>query len=538
MAIECADPVVQNKLFCDYLFDFQSLKDFYTWDPFDSNDWKKALASLEKHQCNRKKLIEVLGHQNKAFGCEEKTLTNIDLLQDEKTFAVITGQQAGLFTGPLLTIYKTLSTIKLTELLNDEYEYKFIPVFWVVSDDHDFDEVNHLSLVNGASQVRRIVYQPEGEYARFPVGTIPVDNRFNAVLEQFSEKTPETEFKASVQQMVRTSYSEARSVADGFCRFMANLFREYGLVVVDPRDPDLTVLAAPVFEMEIGDPEKSTSCVLKTGEQLSRHGYHQQIHLRPGHLNIFLEIDGRRCSISEKDERFQTDRGSYSREEILKLLRSSPERFSPNVVLRPIVRSHLLPTAAYIGGPAEISYYAQLKDVFSFFGVPQPIVYPRVRGTLIEGKIRRILDRHSIDPMNVYTNSDGVVNDIVKGSLPETFRTVFQETEEDMKRFFGKIRDAVTPIDSSLNDLVTRSRNRLAHDIEKIEKKVIQARKKSEEVIVQQIEKVKTNLFPNGEYQERVLNIVPFLILYGPDFIHHLYNSIDINTKRHQMIDI
>ena len=538
MNAHCTDPFIQNRLFCDYLFHFQSLKEFYKWNPFDPDAWKGSLASLGLHQYDRRSLTDVLRRQNETFGCGEKTLRNINLLQEKKTFAVITGQQAGLMTGPLLTIYKTLTVIKLSEQLNQDYENKFIPVFWVVSDDHDFEEVNHLFVVNRENEVVRLKYVPEKDVERYPVGTIPVDHQISTVLEQFIENTPETEFKESVLETIRTAYIGARSVADGFCRFMTKLFQDYGLVVVDPLDPGLMELTVPVFEKEIHDPEKSTSCVLQAGEQLQKRAYHQQIHLRPGHLNMFLEIEGRRHSVSRENEIFKANKVNFNQKELLEKLQSSPERFTPNVVLRPIVRSYLLPTAAYIGGPAEISYYAQMRDVFDVFGVPEPIVYPRVHGMLVEGKIRRILNKYNIDPLDVYTRADGLIQDIVKENLPEAFRAVFQETERDIDGLFSKIRDAVTPIDSSLNDLVTRSRNRLTHDIEKIEKKAIQAQKRSEEVVVRQIENVKTNLFPMGEYQERILNIGPFLILYGPDFIHQLYNSIDVDAKRHQIFDV
>ncbi|MFQ6093378.1 MAG: bacillithiol biosynthesis cysteine-adding enzyme BshC, partial [bacterium] len=463
---------------------------------------------------------------------------NIDLLGEDGTFAVITGQQAGLLTGPLLTVYKAITAIQLAERLNRKDERHFVPVFWVVSDDHDFDEVNHLFLVNRKNELVRLVYQPGDEFERWPVGRIPVDEDFDLFFDRFAEDTPNTEFKESVLRTVRAAYVEGWNFAEGFARLMTSMFRDYGLVLVDPMDPDLVELAVPIFEREIEDPASSTSLVLQTGDRLKERGYHRQIKVRPGHLNLFLEIDRRRCSVSVDGDAFRTEGKSYTGEGFLAMLKSSPDRFSPNVVLRPVVRSHLLPTAAYIGGPGEISYFAQLKEVFETFAVSPPVVYPRARVTVVEGKVRRILDRYAIPPAELYEDADGVVRSIVESSLPETFRTAFQEAEGDIERLFRRIRKAVVPIDGSLESLVIRSQNRLAHDIAKIEKKAIQAKKRSEEVIVQQIHKVRTNLFPNGALQERVLNIVPFLILYGPGLIGQLFDAVDGDTGRHQMIDI
>ena len=538
MSIECQDTFITNKLFCDYLFNFQALKDFYAWNPYHSEECKKALETVKGYTYPRKKLVEILRRQNKSFGCGEKTLANIDLLSADDTLVVITGQQAGLLTGPLLTIYKTLTIIRLAEQLQQTYENKFVPVFWIVSDDHDFEEVNHVFCVSSTNDVTRVTYAPRGDFDRCLVGSLPIDESFKSVIREFEGYMPETEFKASIAEMVKMAYTDSRSFAAGFARLMMCLFQDYGLVLVDPLDSELMELATPIFTKEIENLTESSNRALQVSEQLKGRGYSQQITLRSGHLNLFVEIEGRRCSVSLGSDGFHAEGRSFTAKDFLDIVQSSPEKISPNVVLRPVVRSHILPTAAYIGGPAEISYYAQLKGVFEFFGVPMPIVYPRARLTLIESKVRRILDKHSIAPDAVYQDADGVIRSIIEKSLPDTFQIVFQEAEGGIDEFFSKIQEVVLPIDNSLDGLITRSRNRLAHDVDKIEKKAIQAKKKSEEIVVQQIQKVSTHLFPNGSLQERVLNIVPFLMLYGPDFVKRLYDVIDVNTKQHQMIDI
>ncbi|UCE20217.1 MAG: bacillithiol biosynthesis cysteine-adding enzyme BshC [Gemmatimonadota bacterium] len=532
------DTFVTNKLFRDYLFNVQALKDFFAWNPYHPEECRKALEVVKGYSYPRKKLVEILRRQNKTFGCGEKTLANIDLLSADATLAVITGQQAGLFTGPLLTIYKTLTTIKLAEQLQQNYEDKFVPVFWVVSDDHDFEEVNHIFCVSSDNDVIRVEYTPRGDFDRCPVKSIPIDEHFESVLQKLEGHLPETDFKASIVEMVKMAYTDSRSFADGFSRLLTRLFQDYGLVLVDPLDQELMELTATIFKGEIENPTGSSNRALQVSEQLKERGYPQQINLRAGHLNLFIEIEGRRCSVSMGSNDFQAEGRSFTAKDFLDILQSSPEKISPNVVLRPVVRSSILPTAAYIGGPAEISYYAQLKGVFEFFGVPMPIVYPRVRVTLIESKVRRILEKHSVTPEEVFQDAHGVIRNIIEKSLPDTFQIVFHESKSGIDELFGKIRESVLPIDNSLDGLITRSRNRLAHDVDKIEKKAIQAKKKSEETVVQQIHKVRAHLFPQGMQQERILNILPFLILYGPHFIERLYEAIDVNNKHHQIIDV
>jgi bacillithiol biosynthesis cysteine-adding enzyme BshC len=538
MNSECHNPFLTNRLFCDYLFNFEAVRHFYRWNPHDPCDLLEAVAQVKGYSYHRPELVEILRRQNQRFGCGTKTLDTIDSLGEEKSFVIVTGQQAGLLTGPLLTIYKTLTVLKMAEQLSQKHEYRFIPVFWVVSDDHDFEEVNHVYGIDGENTIRKIEYATFAKQEGRSIGKILLDEGFEQFFDECVHSLRDTEFKASILDMVREAYVEGQSLSDGFCRLMAKLFREYGLVIVDPLDPELMRFAVPIYEQEITGPHRSTSAVLQTNERLTERGYHQQVHVRPGYLNLFLETDGQRRSLSMDGETFQAGGKTYAAEDMLHRARESPQLISPGVILRPVVRSHLLPTVAYVGGPAEISYHAQIQKVYEGFGVPPPVVYPRVHVTLVEKKIRRILEKLNIVPVELFKDTEAVITKTIEGRLPETCQAVFQNAQDEAARIFTHIRDAVVPIDGSLEDLITRSQSKFMHEIGRIEKKAVQAKKKSEKIVVQQIRKSSDHLFPKSSLQERVFNIVPFLVLYGPGLIRRLYDIIDVNMTDHQLIDI
>jgi len=271
---------------------------------------------------------------------------------------------------------------------------------------------------------------------------------------------------------------------------------------------------------------------------LEKSGYHQQVHIRPEFLNLFLEVDGRRSSLSVRGDIYQAGGKTFTQEELLEMLTESPHLFSPGVILRPVVRSHLLPTVAYVGGPAEISYFAQIKMVYETLGVPPPVVYPRAHVTFVEKKIRRILEKYDISLVELFKDTESVITNRIEDKLPDTFQTVFQHARDDIERIFKHIRDTVVPLDTSLENLIARSHHKVAHDIGKLEKKAIQSKKKSEEILVQQIRRARNHLFPNNSLQERTFNIIPYLVLYGSGLIHRFYEAIDVNIKEHQIIDI
>lgn len=528
-----------SPLIYDYHYNFKKVAKFYNGDFRDLATMQAHIDKVSLRDYPREQLGAILKEQNEAYGCGSSTLENITMLVDNKTCAVITGQQVGLFSGPLYTIYKALTAIKLAKYLSQNARGQVVPLFWLASDDHDFAEINHVKLLDQANQVTKISYEPPSSSTRIPAADILLTPEITTCIQALETATQNSEFKQSVLSHLSEAYGAGESIAAAFARWLTRLLKPYGLIIIDGSHPELKKLGSRVFRTEIQEDSPSTKRALESSQDLEQSGYHAQVSVHDGILNLFY-AEQERQSIHVQDGHYHIKgtQTAYTRQELLDLLENSPQRFSPNVLLRPLYQDALLPTVAYVGGPGEISYFAQMKGIYDSFGLHMPVLYPRKTVTILEKKIDIVLTNYHLAVEDFWRTDDKLINEAVKKNIPAAIDESIGLTAAHLAGDFQAIKDEVIAFDASLEKTVDMSLGKMNQQLEFLKKKVLKVAKQREAIITQQLSKAIHNLYPNNHLQERVFNITPLLIKYGYGLMDQIYHAIDIDSHDHQIIKL
>jgi bacillithiol synthase len=388
-----------SRLYHDFLYNFSRVERFYQSEGRELDSLVARAAKISAQPFSRDSIADVLIDQNRKAGAGETAMANIERLRQKDSVVVITGQQAGFFTGPLYTIYKALTAIKLAAQLR-ERGVNAVPMFWVAAEDHDFEEVNHTRLVNREGQLITITYTACSPKEGKPVGQVTLCEEVGGNIDQLIAALPESEFTPRLIADLRESYQAGASFADAFGKMMLKMMGHFGVVLINPLDDGLKQVAGEIYTRAISRvPEFATQLVSESAA-LEAAGYHAQVFTSPEAVPLFMLDDGRRKAIVRRDDgRFYLKGGdkSFNADELLDTVRRCPSCFSPNVTLRPIVQDFLLPTVAYIGGPAEIAYFAQLRPNYRLLDRIEPVVLPRASFTLIEKRHAKTMSKYGIE---------------------------------------------------------------------------------------------------------------------------------------------
>ena len=530
-----------SELYSDYLNDYQKVGQFFQTD-FHSIQNVSAVTERVKHQSqHRAMLVEVLTEQNRQFGCSEKTLEHIRSLADETTFAVVTGQQVGILGGPLYTMYKTITAIKLTKQLNDTFpQYKFVPVFWLEGEDHDFEEVNNVGLLNSEHQPMKIEYLINGKPLEKNIGAVGellLDDSVTGFFEQIERTLHNSEFKQPLLDQLRNIYASGSTLNTSFAKFLNVFFDEAGLVFISSNDKRLKQLLIPIFQKEIQEYPRVSQLIIQQSAELEDR-YHAQIKTKA--LNLFLFHKGGRYLIEPRENDFSLKgtRHYFTKEELIRIATETPELLSPNVALRPICQDTLLPTVAYVGGPSEIAYFAQLKSVYEYFDLAMPVIYPRASITIIEEKLERILEKYELQLIEFFEGTDKVNDKVVEMVSEVKIEEMFKEASNKINDLINEMKFGLNYIDSTLLGPLDSTRTKMESHLQFLKEKVVDAQKRKHEIALRQVQKAANTIFPNNNFQERELSIIYFLNKYGPDFVKFLKNEIKIDHFGHQIIRV
>lgn len=529
-------------LFVDYCTDFESVADFYAGDWHDLSARQEAAEVAADRPTDRDALADVLLDQNEHWGLDEPTRRGIEALRDPQTVAVVTGQQVGLFTGPLYTVYKTITTLQLAEALEAQTGRTVVPMFWIEGEDHDFDEIAtaHLFRRNEVESVTYPASQPPNGEPFGPVGRLTLtDDASGSVLEALDKILPSSDFKSSIMERARTAYRPGTTLADAFARLIQSLFEGQGLVCVNPDDSRLKALARPLFRKEIEDPQSSSARVQATSRELRGRGYNEQVTARPTNL-FWLGAESRRAIEIEEDGVFSlrgTDR-TMSRAELLDRLEDEPERFSPNVVLRPLMQDSILPTTAYVAGPSEVSYFAQYGGVYDWADVEMPLIHPRASVSLVEGKVQKVLEKYDLSIADFERDLDRLFQDVVVETMEVDVDDVFQTAMRHVHEAVNGMKSDVESVDRSLVSSVESTRAALSDELDSLKTKVVRAEKRQHDELRAQLEKARVNLRPQGSVQERVINVLYYLNKYSLDLLDDLKDGLSPDTSAHQVVEL
>jgi len=521
----------------DYFHDYGKVREFFDGDFRDAAAYERQTERTLARRIPRDELAAILREQNQSYGCGPRTLGHIEAMEREQACAVVTGQQAGLFSGPLYTIYKALTAIKLAERLSRNGPGKYVPVFWLASDDHDLAEIDHIILLDKDNRLEEVrCGMPPGEL-KIPASALVLPPEIADCLRRLGDLTQESEFKADIIAALSEAYRPGRGWVEAFARWMTRLFQSYGLIFIDASDPRLKELGGEVFCREISEESAATPPALAASRRLRDAGYEGQVHLHEGILNMFY-AERQRRSIQWDGQAFEIKepREMRSKEDLLALAKEKPFLFSPNVLLRPIYQDTLLPTVAYVGGPGEIAYFAQMKGVYEKFGLPMPVIYPRKSLTIVERKIDRVLAKYHLDIPDLWGGVDGIIRSLGESGVPEPLGRALSLAASHLEQDFEPIIRDVAAFEPTLKESAQLSRGKMVQQLRFLEKKIVQAAKKQNDIAVGQIRKAGDHLYPNGHLQERVFNIVPYLLKYGPAFVDKLGEAIDLDAHDHQIL--
>ena len=545
-------------LFLDYISDkeeaFNKIKPFFFANYKDNEDIFKVIDNkLHNYNSNRyfdrNALIDIIKRQNVTFGGNELTATNIELLAEDKTFAVVTGQQVGLYTGNLYTILKTITAIKLALKLKQKFsDYNFVPVFWLESEDHDFEESNHIKLINKQNELVRIGYpeaipedgkneEEEKRKNTVPVGNMIFDNFITELNKQLGDTLIETDFKQKLIEKINTFYSEGNDFKTSFAQYLNWIFKDYGLVFIDYSDKEVKKLLTPVFEKELNTSPKMCEAIINTSAELEKN---YDLQVKPKVINLFFIHNGNRLLIEPRDNnRFalRNSKRRFEHDELLNTLFDSPELFSPNVVLRPICQDYLLPTVAYVGGPAEISYFAQFKPAYEHYDLTMPVIYPRVSSTIIEGKINKFLKNYDVRFEDIF-NQQKLIAKVVEKLSEIKIDDEFAKLVDEFNTIFYGLKQVTGSVEKTLAGTVDSIKDKLFQNIENLKNKLVNAQAQKSETTTGQIDKVTNNIYPNYTLQERSINVTYFLNKYDDGFIRKLFDELDIDCFMHQVIEM
>lgn len=532
-----------SQLFLDYVYNFDAVRQYFTHNFRGNAPYEAMIAIAAARPLDRGRLTRVLREQNAAFGAAQRTFDNIALLQKPTTLAVVTGQQVGLFGGPLYTIFKTVTAVKLAERLKAKFpSYDFVPLFWLEGEDHDFLEMNHIALLGNDNKTITIEYlhgETPPERNLGAIGELQFNDALTHTFERLDAALPKTEFTPQILSVLQSWYTIGTTFNRAFAGWMSFLFADHGLVFLSSNHPDVKRLLSPLFVKEIAEFPKTSQLVIAQSAELEER-YHAQV--KPKSLNLFMFHKGGRYLIQprerEEDFSLKGTRHFIQRDELLQIAHESPELLSPNVILRPIAQDILLPTVAYVAGPSEVAYHAQLKPVFEFFGVPQPIIYPRASASFVEERLLHAMEKYGLDILQFMENPDKVATRVSEQISSIKLDDLFTNANAAIRTALNEMQYALKEIDPTLMGAFENVQAKIEQHLNVLKEKSIAAQKRRNETAVRQIERAANGLLPNGSLQERELNVLHYLNKHGFALMSRIIGELDVGSFKHQLLTL
>jgi bacillithiol synthase len=532
----------QSRLFIEYQQNPLSLKRYYP-NIVDSHTEisTKIPQVLENYKVDRNALCDVLFDANSGNGASDKTLENIELLRDDDCVAVVSGQQAGLFTGPLYTIYKALSAVKLTECLKGR-GFKAVPVFWIATEDHDFLEVSKTHIVGKNGELVEVKNEPKRCYENLPVGYVKNDDSIKLTIDELFSHLPHTEFTDEIRELLETTWVSGVDYGDSFARMLTKIIGKFGIIMLCPLDERLKRIASPIYVEAIKKSDEIVSALRKRSDELVNEGYHAQVLINEDYFPLFYQAkDKTRHALKKTPQNTYKTKGierEFTLIELAELAENEPHKFSPSVVLRSVVQDYLLPTICYFGGAAEIAYFAQSGEVYRILDRPITTIFHRQSFSIIESKQSKVLGKFNLTLKDLFIGKDSLIPQIVEKFLNTNTASIFGETEEIFTSQLDKLEKTLLQIEPTLAENSVRRRKKILFHITALRKKFHKAQIRKDETLNRQIDAAFVSLMPHNHLQERTLNITTLLNKHGSYFIDWIYQSIDLDDKGHRIISL
>jgi len=527
------------RLFSDLLAYSSNVRPFYPHSPHFGEWFKSQASALEYDPARRERVAAILERQNKSWDATPQTLANMTRLRQGAS-AIVTGQQVGLFGGPMFAIYKALTAVKLAEEATAA-GVDSVPVFWLATYDHDLAEVNHVSMP-GADGLLRTLTTSSHSIAGAPVSEVRLGEEILPVVEEAALLMGDSE----ASQILRESYRPAETLGTAFARFYARLFGAWGVLLLDASDPELHRIAAPIYRAAVERAPEIADALLGRGRELEAVGYHQQVKVTSSSVLLFTLQNGARTPIQRRADGsapefvigHEAGTEKLSSAELLDRIANAAEKFSPNVLLRPVVQDYLLPTLAYAGGAAEAAYFAQAGAVYEkILGRVTPIV-PRFSATLVEPKVQRWLRQYGITVLDAFREPEALRRTLAARTLPADLQAAFERANKSVEESFSSLHEALAKLDPTLVEASQTGAAKVQYQLERLRERATAAELRRSEVVSRHAEALSQALYPESALQERGVAGVYYVARHGTELLKNIYDTMHTDCLDHQVLEL
>ncbi len=525
-----------KRLAAEYVANFDALRPFFAGDPADDGAWRAAIAARARLAGDPPAVGRIVHAQQRARGAPRAAVDAAARLDDRRAVAVVTGQQAGLFGGPLYTLLKAVSAIRLARRAERVFGVPGVAVFWIDAEDHDLDEIRTCGVLDADQALATVVLETEAP-AGTPAAAVRLGREIEPALDALAAALPTTDFTGGVLGDVRRAYASGRGLVEAFAAWIEQLLGPHGLVVFDAADPAAKPLAADLFAREIVSAGASTTLARDAGEKLREAGFHAQVEPPANGVALFLK-NGGRLAMRIDGDRLRAGDDALDRSAWLDRVGADATRFSPNVLLRPVVQDRLFPTVCYVAGPNELAYLAQLKPVYGHFEVPMPLVAPRLSATLVDPAVMKFLRRTGLPLGTLQPQDESALNRLLGAQLPPGVEQALEGAAGAIHERMAAVAGAVAEVDPTLAGAAESTRGRMERDLGNLHGKIVQAAKRRHQTLRRQFTRAQSQIFPHGSPQERAVGGICFLNRYGPLLIDRLLSDTTLDTNRHWVITV
>jgi bacillithiol synthase len=521
----------------DYAYNFKQVEGFYAGNPMEPEAWRHAVTRAQQKTRDRAALVSLLQAQQAHRTAPTAAGAAAARFADPASVAVVTGQQAGVFGGPLYTLLKALTAIQLARRTERDLQVPVIPVFWVDAEDHDWEEVRSCTVLDAEFQARTVTLADLEGAGELPIASLQLDARIEETIAGLGGALQQTEFTPQVLAGIRAAWKPGTGMACAFAQWIETLLGPHGLVVFESADRAAKPLVADVFARELSSPGRTAALAAEAGEALAARGHAPQVVPQPDSVSLF-RLNGGRTPIKKHGDQLVIGETAHSSQDLVKEATASPGRFSPNVLLRPLVQDTLFPTICYVAGPSELAYLGQLRGVYEEFGVPMPLCFPRSSATLLDSGATRFLDKYTVPFLDLRTPDESALNRLLEAQLPASIEQSLRDAATSTQEAMARVVEALPLLDPTLEGAAKTTLGKMEHELRSLHSKVIHAAKRRDETLRRQFVRAQAQAFPHGHPQERTLGVVYFLNKYGPGLVDLLLDELPIDAGQHWLITL
>lgn len=523
-----------------YIHHFDQTSHLYTYAPYRQSSYDKRLAELQNAdgRLNRSSLTAALRSYNERVNPHRAVRANIDLLERADSAVVIGGQQAGVMTGPLYTIYKAITIIQLARQQSEKLQVPVVPVFWIAGEDHDLAEVNHIWIRSQANRPHKLRFgKDDGRYQSIGKRRLTMSD-VDEFLKQVADCHPDTPYKNLWVNELYQLADDSHTLSDWFARIFHHLFGDAGLVLYDSSAEEFSHIVAPFYERLLERSGELREAVYAATKQVEQMGFQPQVEQQPGQANMFIEESGERELLFEQGKALVTNRTgtTYSRQTISEIVKTDPDRLSTNVVSRPLLQEYLFPTLAAVLGPGEIAYWGLYGKAFSLFGWHMPILFPRLQFTLVERDCRETMENFNLSPVNAMFHLQSFREQWLRDQDHIGISALFSELKNDIATLHETKTRPLSALNRGIEVLAQKNRIRILHELRYLENQAQRTIRQKNKSVLDQLDRLQHALTPNGKPQERVYNVFSYVNEYGWDWFNNLVRKRLDLAQLHYMV--